>query len=63
MEDKKQIESFLLAFAISSIVYCTLFAFILGIERRDYEKRIDKLSKELTLITKQNETDSSRIFN
>jgi len=55
MEDKKQIEAFLLAFAISSIVYCVLFAFILGIERRDYEKRIDKLSKELTLTPKQNE--------
>jgi len=55
MEDRKQIEAFLLAFSISSIVYCVLFAFIIGIERRHYEKRIDKLSKELTLTNKNNE--------
>jgi len=44
---KKQIEAFLLSFAIFSIVYCVTFAFIIGIISRDYENKIDRLQKQL----------------
>ena len=45
-EKNKQIEAFLLAFALSSIIYCTTFAWIIGIERSHYEKRIEVLYKK-----------------
>jgi hypothetical protein len=46
-KDKKQIEAFLLSFAIFSIVYCVTFAFIIGIISRDYQNKIDRLQRQL----------------
>lgn len=52
MKNREQVESFLLAFSICTILYCVLFAFIIGEERRNYEKRINEIQKTKSLTIK-----------
>jgi uncharacterized membrane protein YciS (DUF1049 family) len=47
MENRKQIESFLLGWVISTIIFCTTFSFIISIERNNYEKRIQQLENQI----------------
>jgi hypothetical protein len=46
MEDKKQIQAFLLGWALGTIICCTTFSWIIGIERSHYEKRIEFLERK-----------------
>lgn len=46
MEDKKQIQAFLLGWALGAIIFCTTFVWIIGIERSHYEKRIEVLQRK-----------------
>jgi hypothetical protein len=46
MEDKKQVQAFLLGWALGSIIFCTLFAYVIGIERNHYNKTIEVLQKK-----------------
>ena len=46
MKDKKQIEYALLVFALTSIMWCTVFAWMIGKIDRDYKNRIDILEQK-----------------
>jgi hypothetical protein len=46
MKDKKQIQAFLLGWALGAIIFCTTFAWIIGIERSHYEKKIEVLERK-----------------
>jgi len=46
MEDKKTTEYALLVFAITTIMWCTVFAWIIGKIDRDYKQRIELLEQK-----------------
>ena len=47
MKDQKQVQAFLLGWALAVIIFCTLFAFVIRIERDYYNKRIEVLQKKM----------------
>ena len=46
MNDKKQIEYALLVFALTTIMWCTAFAWMLGKIDKDYKQRIEILEQK-----------------
>lgn len=48
MEDKKQVQAFLLGWALAVIIFCTLFAFVIRIETDYYNKIIEVLQKNVS---------------
>lgn len=52
MKNRKEIEMFLLGWSLSAIIFCTTFSFIIGLERRNYENKINNLQKQITIKTK-----------
>lgn len=47
MTDRKSIEFGLLVFAITTIMWCFSFSYMIGKISRDYEQKIEFLNKEL----------------
>jgi hypothetical protein len=46
MENKEQIQAFLLGWALGAIIFCALFAFVIRVERNHYNKTIEVLQKK-----------------
>ena len=46
MNDKKQIEYALLVFALTTIMWCTAFAWMIGKIDKDYKHRIELLEQK-----------------
>lgn len=49
MNDKRQIEYALLVFALTTIMWCTAFAWIIGKLDKNYEQRIEDLEHKCKL--------------
>ena len=46
MNDKKQIQAFLLGWAIGAIIFTFTMAYVIGVIDRDYKQKIDMLERK-----------------
>ena len=51
LNNKKEIESFLLGWAIGAIMFSFSMAYIIGVIDKDYKEKIQKLEQTLTTRT------------